>query len=481
MKKLLLLLLLGTTAFGQGKLSSSEEDDVFSLQECIQIALEKNILLRQTKLAYEASLNQLNQARFDLYPSINGQFNLNSNFGRNVDPFSNDIVTQTIGTNSMGIGSNVLLYNGGRLKNTIERNKLDLQASQLDIESQKNTISLQVAVAYLNILSARELVEVSRKNLEVTQLQIERTQKLVDAGALSPTNLFDLEAQQANNELQLVNAENSVESAKVTLLQAMNITSETPVNLPSLELPNPSLSPYPQTPQQVYEAAINYLPEVMAADIREALAEKNVEIAKTVGLPSIFANMNWGTAYSTVARNPVPGETTFTPVPITTEFNGETIAAIINFPQQNVSFENIPYFKQFGNNQNMNVGIGMNIPIFNGYNKKFQTQAAKIQKMQAELNTESTLLGIRQNVDQAYITMLNAAKNYSASMAQSEALRKAFVAAENRYSQGSSTFVDYNLAKTNLDRALATEIQAKYEYVFRLKILDFYQNKPLTL
>jgi outer membrane protein len=390
------------------------------------------------------------------------------------------VVTQTIGTNRLGVGSSVLIYNGGRLKNTIESNKLGLKASQLDIQAQKNNISLQVAVAYLNVLSSRELVEVAVKNLEVTQLQLERTNKLVDAGALSPTNVFDLEAQIANNELQLVNARNNVENAKLTLLQAMNMIGADDFVVQGVNVPEPNLQPYPQSANDVYQAAINFLPEVTAAVTREELAQMNIEIAKSVGLPSISANANWGTAYSTAAKNLTPGETTFTQVPISAQVDGQTIAGIINFPQQNFNRENIPYFSQFGNNQNMNVGIGMNIPIFNGFNKKFQMQGAKIQRLQAELNTESTQLGIRQSIEQAYITMLNASKSYIAATAQVDALERSFVAAESRYSQGASNFVDYNLAKTNLDRALANEIQAKYDYLFRLKILDFYQNKPLT-
>ncbi|SOE20680.1 outer membrane protein [Spirosomataceae bacterium TFI 002] len=475
-----ILLLISSFSFGQAGVSGDDSQGGYSLRECIDYALEHNVTLRQTRLAYESSLNQLEASKFSLYPTVNGQFSLNSNFGRNIDPFSNDVVTQTIGTNRVGVGSSVTLYNGGRLRNTIESNKLGLKASQLDIQAQKNNISLQVAVSYLNVLSARELVEVSVKNLEVTQLQLERTNKLVDAGALSPTNVFDLEAQLANNELQLVNARNNVENAKLTLLQAMNMIGTNNFTVEGVNVPQPSLQPYPQSANEVYQAAINFLPEVTASETREEMAQMNIEIAKSVGLPSIAANASWGTAYSTAAKNLIPTAPTFSQVPITADVGGETIAGIINFPQQNFDRENIPYFSQFGNNQNMNVGVSMNIPIFNGFNKKFQTQGAKIQKMQAELNTESTQLNIRQSIEQAFITMLNASKSYIAATAQVNALEKSFVAAESRYSQGASNFVDYNLAKTNLDRALANEIQTKYDYLFRLKILDFYQNKPLT-
>lgn len=475
---LFLLLFFGAEA--QVSQVSGDTETTYSLQDCITYALKNNVQLRQAQLSFESGLNELERSKQTIYPTVNGQFNLNSNFGRNIDPFSNDIVTQAIGTNTFGVGSNVTLYNGHRIKNTIKRNELSLQASQLDLLAQKNNISLQVAVAYLNVLSSNELVKVAEKNLEVTQIQLERTTILVRGGALPETNVFDLNAQVANNELQLVNAQNNIENAKLGLRQAMNILDNRNFEVTEVTVANPSLSPYPQTATEVYEAAISYLPDVKAAKVREEVAQKNIEIAKAVGIPSIFANANWGTAFSTVAKRAIPGDPTFTEVPVSAVVDGQTVAGIINFPQQNFTRENIPYFSQIGNNQNANLGIGMSIPIFNGNNKKFQMQAAKIQKLQSELNSEGTLLGIRQSIDQAYITMSNAAKNYSASQAQVEALTRSFEAAESRFSQGASTFVDYNLAKTQLDSALANLIQAKYDYLFRVKILDFYQNIPLS-
>jgi outer membrane protein len=478
-KLLLLLLFSSFTLLSQTKLSSAENSNNYSLKECIDYALNNNIALRQSELAKESSIINMQQSKALVLPTLNGQYNLNSNFGRSIDPFSNDVVTKTIGTNSLGASANIVLYNGYRIKNTISRSELDLEAARLDVATQKNNISLQVAVSYLNVLSAEDMIEVSSQNINVTRLQLNRTQKLVDAGALPETNIFNLNAQLANDELNLVNAQNSYQFALLGLKQNMNLTSDRVLSITRVRVPNPSMQIYSESPTEVYEAALNYLPEIQSAEIREKMAEKNIEIAKAVGLPNIRANVSWGSAYSTAAKNFIQGTPTNNPTAVTAEFEGQTIPFIINFPQQNITIENIPYFNQIGNNQNMNAGISAQIPIFNGYNKKYQVQSAQIQKLQSELTTENTKVVIRQNIDQAYINMLNASKSYSANSVQVEALQRAFEAAESRYNAGASSYVDYNLAKTNLDRALSNQIQAKYDYIFKIKILDFYQNKPL--
>ena len=473
------LLLLPFVTQAQTKLSSGDNSQTYTLQECIDYAIQHNISLQQSRLTVERSLNTLDQSRANILPKVNGQYNFNANFGRNIDPFSNDVVTSTIGTNQLGVGANMTLYNGFRQQNTIASNQLSLTAAQQDLDALKNSIALQVSLAYLNVLSAQDRIIVAEKTLESTKLQYDRTERLVKSGSLAETNMFNIEAQIANDELQLLNAQNALESANLTLKQSMNITDYRPIEVSRMNVPSPDLTPYPQNPEEVYEKAISYLPEVKAAKTRELIADKGIEIANAVGLPTLNANASWGSAYSTAAKNVTPGQTTYQPLAVSAEFQGETIPFVINFPQQTFDRENIPYFNQIGKNQNVNLGVSLGIPIFNGYNKKYQTQGAKIQKMQAELTTDNTLLTIRQNIDQAYINMTNAGKSYSASTVQVNALQRALEAATASYNAGASNFTDYNVAKANLDRAQASQIQAKYEYLFRIKVLDFYQNKPL--
>ena len=480
-KKLLfsVLVISGTQGFSQTKVTGSEVAQRFSLRACVDYAISNNVSLKQSQIAVESGIVQLNQSKAAKLPIANGQFNLNGNAGRNVDPFTNGIVTNTIGTNNMGVGLSVPIFDGSRNNNTIERNRLSLEAAQMDVATQKNNVSLQVAVAYLNVLSAEDLIDVSERQLDVTRLQLERTQKLVSSGSLAETNLFDLEAQMANDELSLLNARNSLESAILTLKQAMNAPADLNLRVARIDVPDPNIVNYAENANNIYQTAIGYLPEIKAGEIRLRAADKNIAIAKSVGLPSISASTSWGTAFSSAAKRLTESGTTSNQIPVSAEFQGQTIPFVINFPQTSYTSDGIPYFRQLGSNQNLNLGISARIPIFNGYNQKYQSQAAKIQKMQVELQNQSTQLQIKQNIDQAYITMLNAQKRYSATLAQTNALERSFKAAESRYNAGASNFVDYNLAKTNLDRAKSNLIVAKYDYIFRIKILDFYQNKPL--
>lgn len=451
-----------------------------TLIESIDFALKNNIQLRQNELSVKNNLNTLEQSRWLKYPTLNGFTGLNGNFGRNIDPFSNDVVTQGIATNNLGVGANVTLFNGYRIKNTVALNQLNLSASQLDFEAIKNTITLNVITAYLNVLSTEDQIAVTEKQLEVTKLQIERVQKLIDGGAAAESSIYELNAQLANDELNLVNSKNSHEAALLTLKQIMNMPANEAISVVRVNVPDPSVQAYPQTPDQIYEAAIAYLPEVKAADTRILVANKNIELAKAIAKPNITASTNWGSAYSSVAKNVEAGEVTYQQIPVSATVQGQVVPFVLNFPQQSYVTSNIPYFNQLNNNQNVNAGVSLSIPIFNGYAAKYRTEGAKIQKMQAELQSENTKLTIRQSIDQAYISMLNASKSYTATLAQVRALQLSFDAASARYGAGASNFTDYNLAKTRLDQAASNLIQAKYNYVFRVKILDFYQNKPLN-
>ncbi len=458
---------------------SAQNGDSFTLRDCIEYALQHNIVIQQSEAAAENSDNLLNQSKAQRLPSVNGFMSGNANTGRNVDPFTNGIVTQTIGTNNMGVGLSLPVYQGNRLKNAVERDKLSLEASLVDVQTQKNNIGLQVAVAYLNVVSAEDLIEVARQQLEVTRLQYERTQKLVEGGALAETNLFDLDAQRANDELSLVNAENSRESAFLALKRTMNAPLEMMFGIVKSEVPDPEMLAMEASSSSIYQTALTFLPEIKAGKIRMRMADHNIAIARGLGHPTLSFSTNWGTAYSSMAQRAAGSVSSSQQIPISAEFQGQTIPLVINWPQTSYTMENIPYFNQLGNNQNLSFGLSMNVPIFNRFNVKYQTQSAQIQKKQVDLQNKATEIQIRQNIDQAYIDMLNARKKYSATLAQAEALNKAFIAAEKRYNAGAGTFVDYNLAKTNLDRANTNLVIAKYDYIFRTKVLDFYQNKPL--
>jgi outer membrane protein len=467
--------------WSQGLISSaSRSSRTLSLEECINQAIENNLSIKQSQLSIESEHIRLAQSKALPLPTINGFTNLNGNAGRNIDPFTNNVVTQTIGTNSLGLQAQMNIYDGFANRNTISRSKLSVKAAEQDLSIQKNNIALQIAAAYLNVLSSEDQIEISKKQRENTLIQLDRTQKMVKSGAMPETNLLDIEAQLANDDLTIINAQNNLESSKISLKQAMNINEDVLINTSRSGLPDTKVSQYASGQEEVYQKAISFMPEIKAGEIRTQIADKNIEIAKAQSQPQISLSSSWGTAYSSVAKNLVENGVVNQEIPVSAVFQGQTVPFVLNLPQAKFGSENIPYFNQLGNNQNLNLGLSVRIPIFNGYNAKYQTQAAKVQKKITETQNESQKLQIRQNIEQAYINMQNAEKRFEAIDIQVKTLEKSFFAADRRFAAGSGTFVDYNLAKTNLERAQFSLVNAKYDYIFRVKILDFYQNKPLS-
>lgn len=458
------------------------------LEECISIALSKNPQARQAELQVQTSANNLEQSKWQRWPSLSFNASQGFNFGRTIDPFTNQFVQQRVNSNSYQLGSSVVLFSGFQIENTIKQNNITLKATQKDLESTRNDIMLNVALSYLQVLNNQELIEVARLQLEATKFQLDRTKKLVDAGSLAQANLYDLNAQLANDELAVVNAENNLELARLSLKQYMNLPSSEVVNVKSIPLADPSLKVYDATIQEIYESALDNLPQMQAATLRTQAAAKGVEVAKGLRLPTLSLSGGVNTAFSSAAPSERyvsngTGSTTID-VPSTTRFielNGVRTPLIESTTIANGSIQHFGYFDQLNFNRNSAVSLNLRVPIFTNFQNKYRIAGARIQQMNTEYQSETVRLQIRQNVEQAYINMTNAAKRYSATANQVNALQEAFRVAESRFTAGALNSAEFNIAKANLDRARANLVQTKYDYVFRTKILDFYRARPLTL
>ncbi len=456
------------------------ELETISLENAIDIALKNNLSVKQNHLQLEQSSNTYEQSKWSKYPSVNGGSNFNLFAGRNINPYTNGIITNTVGSNGFGISGSMMIFDGYQTKNNIAANQLSMEASKLDLQAIKNQITLNIVVAYLNLLSQEDLLAIAQGQLAVSQSQLERTQKLVNAGSLPETNLYDIKAQLANDELSVVNAENAIVSAKLTLSQLMNIGSNRNFDVVRVDVANPELHPYPYSANEVYEIAQSFMANVQAADMRVKVAQKSVLAAKGLKLPTITANASFNSSYSTAAENVNITQKIIEQEAGYVNVSGTKYPVIAYYPSTSTSFEKIPYLRQLGGNGNSSIGFNVRVPIFNGYNSKFRLNSAQIQQKQSELQAENIRVGLRQEIDQAFVNLSNSAKKYMAISNQVKALEVAFRASEAKFNVGSLNALDYNIAKSNLDRAKINQIQAKYDYLFRIKILDFYQNKPLS-
>lgn len=467
----------------QNAVQASGNETTITLQEAVSIAQKNNISVKQSENQVLLNGLQLQQSRFNVLPNVNGNVSEFFNFGRSLDPFTNTNIDQNINYNQLSLSGNVIIFSGYQLKNTIAQNDILFKATQLDLQAIKENIGLQVALAYLNIMNAEDQLVISQTQTNITKLQINRTDKLVKAGSLAQSNLFDLKAQLATEESIVINNQSILDLAELTLLQLLNDRNITNIKVDRVSVPTPSTDGYETPIDKVYEIAENSQPTVKAADLRIKGADKGIEIARAGFLPIISGTVNVGANQSNAQKNIALQNITSTSNLGTVNFQGQDIPLIVTSTRNGVPMRTdvtANYFTQLGNTFNYGFGANANIPIFSRFTNKTNVTRAKIQKENANLNAQQARLTLRQNIETAYTNLTNSAKRYDSFLVQVSALEESFRAAESRFNAGAIDFVSYSLQKTNLDKAKGNLIAAKYDFIFRTKILDFYQNKPLT-
>ncbi len=455
-----------------------------TLQQCIELAIKNNIDIRQTELGVVQAKTSREQAYARLLPNINGGTSLNYNIGRSINPFTNLYEERPVTSQNIFLNGNLDLFQGMQKTNSIRRSQVDVEASQYNLEATRNNIILMVVNAYTQILFNNEIVQNNQFRVRTADLQIERTEKLVQAGSTPMSNLLDLRAQRASDQLALVNAQNQLEISHLNLSQLLQLEPGQRINIAVPNLPDPALDPYPAEINQLYTSALN-LPAVKAAEAQVKISEYDISIARGGRLPSLTLGAGLFTNYSSVAPELIirPGSEVVTrrdPNPIGyIETNGgrTNVFRDVSVP---IEFLENTYTNQLDFNLRRAVSLNLNIPIFNGWQVRTQVANARI----ANENAKYAAIGVRnrviQDVEQAYVNVRAAAQRYQATLSQVQSLQEAFRMTEQRFNVGAVNAVDYNLARNNLNQAETDLIQAKFDYIFKTKILDFYQGKPLT-
>jgi outer membrane protein len=422
----------------------------FSLEQCVDIAVENNLDVQRSKLSLENAETDLKESRLSRYPTANASANYGVSWGRSIDPVTNAFVTQRINSFRPNLNSGVTLFNAFQINNTIKGNEKEVTASELDVQRSVNDVSLNVVTFFLNVLLNKELLENAKFQLESSKEQLLRTEKLVESGALPITNKLELISQVSTNEVNVVNAENNLSLALLNLKQAMLLPADQPLEIeePEVDAEEPDLD---ISSSEVYQVAEGSLPEIQAADLRVRSAELNLQAAKALRYPSISVNAGLGSNFSSAVKD-------FDPTLDGTEFT---------------------FQEQIEENFNQFVSINLNIPIFNGLQAQANVQRSKIAMRQADINAQEQRNFLRQTIESAYNDALAASKSYAAAQRQVEALEETFRSVKNQYNLGAANFTDYQVAENNLFQARTDLTRAKYDFVFRKKLLDFYQGKPI--
>ena len=463
----------------------AQEVKKWNLQDCVDYAYDNNLTVQRSELSAQNNEAVLRQARLGRIPSLN--FNIYNSWrgGRSIDPTSNQFVNTSINSNGASISSQVTVFNGMQQVNTVKQGSKEAEASLFDLQKAKNDVALDVVFGYLQIIFNRELLENAKFQLNTTTTQMEQIEKRVNAGALPITNLLDLKSQVASNEVEVINAENNVNISILNLKQYLQIPAEEAFDIetPVFEKDNYEFPAF--SVGEVYKQSESIQPEIKAADLRIQSAEFGTRIAKGANYPQIGLQGQFTTNYSDQYQLPTgeyESRETLPSLPFG-YLASDPSQIVYNYPiiQEVPIYGDASMPKQWTENRGWSVGFNIGIPIFNGWQVRTNIQRSKIQQDLATISAKETRNVLRQTIETAYYDAQAAVKVYDAAKKQVESLEESFRATEKSYNLGALNIVDYQVASFNLFSAKSNLVRAKFDYIFKLKVLDFYLGNPLTL
>ncbi|MFS4466945.1 TolC family protein [Maribacter sp. 2210JD10-5] len=442
--KLTALLLLFVVAL------TSAQVKKWTLEECVAYAVENNLTVKQSELNLENAKIDESDAIGALLPDLNGSLSASGNTGLALDPTTNNLVSATIFSASGNMTSQVTLFDGLRNYNRINRAKLNAISNQYSLEDMKDDIRLNVANAYLQVLSNKEALKVAKAQYAVTEQDLKRTKELVDSGVVPRGDLLEIEATAAGQEQQIINNEGLVLISKISLAQLLQITEYENFDIAEEEFDIPPSDILNNSAKVIFDKALTFRNDIKFALTGVDLAEKDLEIAKGAKYPTVGAFINYNTRYSDQNRDPLTGEL-------------------------------IPFTDQLYINDGISYGAQMNIPIFNGWSVRNNIKRSKISVDIAKVQYEQAKLQLETDVNQAYVDVTTFFKAYEAAEKTLEARRLAYQYSKERFDVGLMNAFEFSQAQSRIDNAEADVVRTKYDYIFRLKILEFYFGIPITL
>ena len=457
------------------------QDTIWTLQECINQSYKSNIQINQNVLDNEINKVNIAQAKSNLIPTLKANGGQNFNFGRSIDPTSNRYVNNNFASTNFSLGSNVTLFNGFKNINTIKQSTLLSKAGTYSIEQIKNEIAISITNSYLQILFNYENISNIEYQIELTTEQVERTKKLEKAGKVTESNLFQIQSQLASEQLSLVEAKNQLMFSKITLMQLMEI----PV-YDNFEIEKPIIKDFEEqnnkykTSDEVYKIALESMPEIQKSELDYKSAELSYEIAKGDRLPTLSLSGGLSTAYSNTMYL-TSYETYNTTEQIGYLQNNTAEIVLGNKTSTNIIQNEYTFSNQIIDNFSQYVGLNLSIPILNNRQAKSNIEKAKINIKSAELNKKETEKQLRVNVEQSYYDYIASKEKYKSSQEQLKYVELSYLNTVKKFDLGLINSVDLLIEKNNYINAKSSLLQAKYEYLFSIKVLSFYMGKPLDI
>ena len=441
MKKFALTILLLTFCL-TGSLMA--QTNAWSLQRCIEYARQNNLQVKMEEIAVEQAHNSAVQSKWDLAPSVNAGLSHSMSWGRSVNLQTLEIIKNKRNMSTSGnLSASAVIFGGFSKTNNIKSSMTSLKIAEKQLEKIKNDITIQITRAYLQLLLSREIERSAQESCKSTEEQVERTAKLVDAGSQAYSTLLEVKAQLANEKSQLVAARGDVRTNKLTLMQLLELPEEEE-NTFDVVAPDESQEQLYLIDdiESIYRQALD-LPQVKIAEYNLEKSKYDYKAILGRMMPSLSVQAGYGSYYT----------------------DGQSGA----------------FFTQFEHNKNPSIGFSLNIPVFNGLSARMAARNASLARQNNALMLEMQKESLFKEIQSAHNEAVNALERERAALENMRSIQESFTYTENKFNVGMMNATDYNIAKTNLFKAVSAYYQAKYQYLFQLKILDFYKGKAIKL
>jgi outer membrane protein len=477
---LLSLALLGFFATFSSEGFAQTTPEKWDLRGCIDYALTHNTTLNQSVLDRERARLNVQGAQGARIPTMNFSFNQGFSFGRSIDPFSNQFITQNIRTNNLTLSTNWTFFNGLVQTNTVRQNKLTLKATDQDLEFARRTLVLNVTQAYLNVVLAEEQLASAERQIQTIAAQVDQTDKLVKSGRQAEGNLLQIKAQQASDRLTLTQRRNALNLAKLALQQQLEIPLSRDFNISRPEqgflLPDSLVL----AANQLYQEAVLNRPEIAAAKLRSDAAIVGQRVARGNYYPRLSLAFNLTSGYSS-ARSLTSTSVTTTETPIGYLQSDPTQVVYGSVPSFTTSKREYSFGRQLNDNFGQSLSLALIVPILNNLTVRTNVARADINLAAAKLDETRQRNGLRQEIEQAWSDAEAARASYRAITDQVEALQLAADNTKRQFDLGIIGSLDYLTSRNNLERAKNDLVAARYDYFFKVKVLEFYQSGRLSL
>lgn len=446
-----------------------------TLEKCIAIAIENNLELQQGQINIQNQEVSYLQSKNNWQPTVSGNASYGYNFGQTIDPFTNSFATQGVASGNFSIRAQMILFNGMQNGNIRKSNRFAYESAQLDYEKSQNDLALNVVNAFMALIATEKQSEIAAKQLVISQQNLERIKILVESKSRPQADLIETQAQLANDEMNLIQAQNAERNARLGLALLMQYHE----NFEQLQIDysamnDTSIEVIQEDINVIYQEALNQLPEVKSLNLQEEQFEHNIKSSRGAYYPTLSLSGSIGTGYSGNNKEFFGSpDTLITPSPYFVSNTFESVSQIgLDFPTRTKGF-----FPQISDNFNQSIFLTLSIPIYSGQQTRLQVQRSKIALEQIKTRQQQVATSIYNDVSSAYNDAMNAYYTYNASLKNVESSQLAEENARYQLENGVITPISYNEIKNRLFQAEITLLQNEYDYFFKRKLLEFYAGR----